>query len=210
MRLILEPESSGFAYHNRVRGINLSHLKMFIIRLVEAVAGRRFEEDDRCLSQIFAAMIRDYNPMISKMAYSYTNTKADYDDLRQDIMVNLWKGLKTFRFESQTGTWVYRVALNTCVSTIRSRKWLASRNDGENVLLSMTDSDDDKNHIESVELLHSMIQGLSQDDKAIINLWLDDMSYEEISAIMGLKRNTVATRIRRIKEKLANEFNDKI
>ncbi|MDE5773750.1 MAG: sigma-70 family RNA polymerase sigma factor, partial [Muribaculaceae bacterium] len=97
-----------------------------------------------------------------------------------------------------------------CVSTIRARKWFGAHSEGENLLLSVAVTEDDKNNIELIELLHSGIQRLSQDDKAIINLWLDDRTYEEIASIMGLKRNTVATRIRRIKEKLANDLNDNL
>ncbi|MDE5773751.1 MAG: hypothetical protein K2H86_04770, partial [Muribaculaceae bacterium] len=106
MRLILDSHTSSISIRH-VGGISLSYIKTYLLLFAEVVSGRKLTNELSCNRQIFTTMIKEYNPMISKMAYSYSNTKEDYDDLRQDIMVNLWKGLQTFRFESQTGTWVY-------------------------------------------------------------------------------------------------------
>lgn len=153
--------------------------------------------------EVFMMIMKEYNPLISKLAYSYSRSRSDYDDLCQDIQLNIWKGLQTFRNESEMSTWVYRVSLNTCVSTIRSQR-RNTLNKGENSLLAtLSDTGEDAENMERIEELHHLISKLGPEDKAIINLWLADKSYEEISAVMGMKRNTVATRLRRIKEKLS-------
>ena len=154
----------------------------------------------------FLSLMRQYDPLIRRIAFSYSDTREEFEDLRQDILLNIWKGIAGFRHDSSPSTWIWRVALNTCVSTIRSRRHSVSAARDESLLRTVAAEEADEEKIEMLDLLHRAISRLSPDDKAIITMWLDEKSYEEIAELMGMNRNTVATRLRRIREHLAKEI----
>ena len=150
----------------------------------------------------FNELIALENATISRICFSYSCSVVEFEDLRQDALINIWRGLHSFRGESSMKTWIYRVTINSCLSTIRRH----SRHQHESLdgLYGLIDSDDSDK--ESIEQLHRIINTLDPDEKAIIMMWLDELSYDEIGAAMGLNRNTIATRIRRIKEKITKEY----
>lgn len=134
----------------------------------------------------------------------FSKDADEVDDLFQDVLINLWKGLDSFGGRSSVRTWIYRIALNTCISGQRKRKRQHS------VPLTMDinlfeDGDDDTLQ---VKMLYERINSLGLYDRALILLWLDNMSYEEIGAVMGISEKNVSVRLVRIKEKLKN-INDK-
>ncbi len=162
------------------------------------------EEGDSsyALEREFKALIERENATISRICFSYSGSVAEFDDLRQDALINIWRGMESFRGEASRKTWIYRVTVNSCLSTIRKQ----SRHEHESLesLYGLIDTDDyDK---EEIEQLHRVISKLKPEEKAIIMMWLDEMSYDEIGVAMGLPRNTIATRIRRIKEKITKEY----
>lgn len=156
--------------------------------------------DKAAVKARFEHVLAEHGDMISGICYSFASDAEEYADLRQDTLLNLWRGLRQFREDSRLSTWVYRVAMNTCVSGYRQR-----RRRGRKVPLSEiadpADTPDDTR--ERVEYLHTLIGHLGALDRSIILLWLDERSYDEIAEIMGMPRNTVATRLRRIREKLS-------
>ncbi|MDE7414679.1 MAG: sigma-70 family RNA polymerase sigma factor [Muribaculaceae bacterium] len=172
-----------------------------IIRHLFAAVFSAKKEDKASQERRFSQIIQDYGSIISGISFSYSNNPEDMKDLRQDIMINIWKGLKNFRGDSSLSTWIYRVALNTCVSTIRTKSRKVQ------VISLETNMDiadeEDRSRQEKTEWLHSKIASLSPLDKAIITMWLDDRKYEEIAEVTGISRNNVAVRINRIKEKLS-------
>lgn len=150
----------------------------------------------------FIDLIRRENPTISKICFSYSCDKADYEDLRQDALINLWRGMKSFRGDSSERTWVYRIVVNSCLSTIRRQR--RHRHESlDKLFLLIEDSAGDR---ERIEQLYQLINVLGATDRAVIMMWLDKLSYDEIAEATGMNRNTVATRIRRIKEKLKIEY----
>lgn len=107
-----------------------------------------------------------------------------------------------FHGGSSVKTWIYRVTVNSCLSTIRKQS--RHKHESLDALYGLIESDDpDK---EAIEQLHRVINMLDPEEKAIIMMWLDELSYDEIGTAMGLNRNTIATRIRRIKEKIIKEY----
>ena len=162
-------------------------------------------EESRNREKDFVAIMKEYGSVINGICFSYSTNADDLKDLRQDIMVNVWKGLKTFRGDSSVSTWIYRVALNTCVSTVRMRSKRPKTVPIENSpVFAESEGDDGLN--DRIERLHSLIADLSPLDKAVITMWLDERKYEEIALVSGISRNNVAIRINRIKQKLANNF----
>lgn len=148
----------------------------------------------------FLSVIREYERVIYKVCYLYTTKNATLNDLYQDVVLNLWKAFPKFRHECKISTWIYRIALNTCISFIRKEK-----NVPEIVTLTqeidwMTEDRDPL--MEMLRQLYRMINQLGQLEKSIILLYLEEKSYEEISEITGLTVTNVATRLSRIKDKL--------
>lgn len=148
--------------------------------------------------------MKENKDTIYTVCYMFSNDSEEVNDLFQEVLINLWKGLDSFKAQSDIRTWIYRIALNTCISANRKKKKI------EKVSLSMNiDLFDDKDEkAKQVQLLHDRINKLQPFDKAIVLLWLENMSYDEIGAIVGISTNNVAIRLFRIKEKLKNMSND--
>lgn len=154
------------------------------------------------IEQEFKELVARENATISKICFSYSCSVAEFDDLRQDALINIWRGMQTFRKESSPKTWIYRVTVNSCLSTIRRQS--RHIHDSLDGLYGLIDSDD--SNMEAIEQMHRVIATLGSQEKAIIMMWLDELSYDEIAVAMGLNRNTVATKIRRIKEKITKGY----
>lgn len=151
------------------------------------------------MDQEFVEMIHTYERVIYKVCYMYTTPRTPLPDLYQEVVLNLWKAFGKFRHECKVSTWVYRIALNTCISFIRKEK-----NIPEIVTLTqVTDCMEEPDETDEMfRQLYRMINQLGQLEKSIILLYLDEKSYEEISEITGLTVTNVATKLNRIKEKL--------
>ena len=151
--------------------------------------------------QEFLSVIKEYERVIYKVCYLYTSRNATLNDLYQDVVLNLWRAYPMFRGECKISTWIYRIALNTCISFIRKEK-----NVPEIVTLTPYESEWMTEEQDSFQLmlkeLYYLIGQLGQLDKSIILLYLEEKSYEEISEITGLTVTNVATKLNRIKEKL--------
>lgn len=153
----------------------------------------------------FASIIQEHSRIINKVCYFYATDKMPFEDLRQEIYVNIWLGLKQFRSESKMSTWIYRVAVNSALMTLRSSKQRIETISLDFGILDVSTEIDDTQR-ENLQTLQSLINRLEEIEKAIILLWLDEYSYEEIADTLGLKRNTVAVKIHRIKDKLSKQI----
>lgn len=129
----------------------------------------------------------------------FSKDNDEVQDLFQDILTNLWTGFDSFRGEAQQKSWVWRVALNTCISVERKKK---KRPQSAQLSMDIDLYAADDNDILQVQAQHKRINSLGLVDRAIILLWLEDMSYEEIGAIMGITASNVGVKLFRIKERL--------
>jgi RNA polymerase sigma-70 factor, ECF subfamily len=148
--------------------------------------------------------------IILKIARAYTVNVADKEDLINDIVLELWRSFKRFKGDSKVSTWIYRVALNTSMNYKRKKEkdklfFPDDLNQFENRQL-INDPPDSSNS----EILYQCIDELSQLNKAIILLYLDGNSHDEISEITGISKTNVGTRISRIKEQIKNLATTKI
>lgn len=144
-------------------------------------------------------MVREHKSTIYTVCYMFSKDPDEVNDLFQDVLVNLWKGFDGFRHDAKPETWIWRVALNTCISVDRKK-----RRDGEKVPLDMnanlfTDTDGDSRQIRQ---LYGRINRLGLVDRAIVLLWLENMSYEEIGAIIGITARNVGVKLFRIRQQL--------
>lgn len=138
--------------------------------------------------------------------YASLNTNLSIEDLFQEISLNLWKSYPKFvkRPDCQLSTWVYRVALNVCISQIRKKDNMSYQPINEEVI-RITEISAEK---EQVQQLYQLIHKLNREEQALIYLYLDDKSHKEIADIMGLSISNVGTKIQRIKQKLKQMSNN--
>ena len=149
--------------------------------------------------QEFSRMVREHKSTIYTVCYMFSNDADEVSDLFQETLINLWKGFESFRHESKVSTWIYRVAMNTCISADRKK-----RKQGSKVPLSMNINlyDDEDHETKQVRQLHERIQRLDLIDRALVMMWLEGMSYEEIADVVGISVKNVGVKLVRIKEKL--------
>lgn len=148
--------------------------------------------------KLFAQMIGEQKSTIYTVCYMFSKDQAEVNDLFQEVLIHLWKGYDDFEGRSDVRTWVYRVALNTCISLDRQRR---RRSDFE-LQMDINLFEDRDSDTRQVDLLHQRIAQLQPFDRAIVLLWLEDISYEEIGQIVGISTKNVSVRLVRIKEQL--------
>ncbi|MBR4065154.1 MAG: sigma-70 family RNA polymerase sigma factor [Bacteroidaceae bacterium] len=151
------------------------------------------------LEKEFETVVRQHRSTIYTVCYMFSNDADEVADLFQDILINMWKGFPNFRGESDVRSWIWRVSLNTCITAERKKKRM-----GNIIPLSIDinlfeDSDDDTRQI---RMLRDRICRLGHFDRAIVLLWLENLSYEEIGAIVGISAKNVSVRLVRIREQL--------
>lgn len=150
----------------------------------------------------FMDMIRQNEGVIYKVASFYVDREHPMGDLYQEIVLNLWKGFSSFRGESKHSTWIYRIAINTCVSFYRrNRKQVAFMDIAVDVPEEVENND-------QINELYRLINKLGKIERALVLLYLDDKSYKEIAEITGITVTNVATKLNRIKEKLRQMSNN--
>jgi len=154
----------------------------------------------------FIKDIKQHEGFIYKIASAYTNTSDDRNDLVQEILYQLWKSFDSFQQKSSAGTWIYRVALNVAIYQLRqSNKRIQTILVDEHVLdQHEKDNSDDE---EKWQLFRVQMDKLNLLDKGIVMLYLDNKSYDEIAAIIGISKTNVGTKLQRIKEKLKQQIN---
>lgn len=152
----------------------------------------------------FENVVKKYSLLITKVCYYFATNISELKDLRQDVLINIWSGWDKFRMQSKPSTWIYRVCFNTCISYQRKNK----QRKKEIPLTNVLEIEDKPFDIQKYKEMHRLISLLGSEDKAIILMWLDESSYDEIAEVTGMKRNTVATRLKRIKEKLVKLSNE--
>lgn len=150
----------------------------------------------------FINLLTAHKALIYKVCFMYASTREDLNDLYQEVVVNLWCAYPRFRNDSKISTWMYRIALNTCISDLRKKRAV------DYVPLSMDmGGDEDCLPNESLKEMYELIRRLDKYERMLVLLWLDENSYDEIASITGSNRNTVAVRLHRIKEKLRKMSN---
>ena len=152
----------------------------------------------------FTEMIGRHEKIIFSVCFFYATSEVPFEDIRQEVLISLFKGYRNFRQESSESTWVYKVCINTCLFSLRKLTPRIKTYSFDELPTIHFQDDSDNELMEKLEWLYSMIAQLNPMDKALIVMWLDDLSYEEIASNMGIPRNTVASRLYRIKEKLSS------
>ena len=148
----------------------------------------------------FLEQVRLYNNVIRKICFVYCRNKSDREDLYQEIILQLWKSYPSFNGRSAFSTWMYRVAFNTAI-TARTRATLFV--DAERIPDIATDDETMSDLSEDIRLLYRAISRLDRTGKALILLWLEQKSYEEMAETIGISVKNVSVKLVRIKNRLA-------
>ena len=146
----------------------------------------------------FAQLVEEQKSTIYTVCYMFSKDQDEVSDLFQEVLVNLWKSFPTFEGRSDIRTWVYRVAMNVCVSLDRKKK----HRDTVPLTMDINPYEDENPNSKQMEMLRKRISLLGPFDRAIIMLWLENMSYDEIAAVVGISVKNVSVRLYRIKEEL--------
>ena len=149
--------------------------------------------------QEFTNLIREHRSTIYTVCYMFSKDSDEVADLFQEILINIWNGLDKFRGESSIRTWIWRISFNTCVSHQRKQ---ARRVKGSPLNMSIDLFDESTEDIKQIRMLQKRIRKLGPFDRAIVLLWLEDLSYAEIGEIVGISEKNVSVRLVRIKEQL--------
>ena len=148
----------------------------------------------------FEKQLTENELLIYKVCRLYAYTEADRQDLFQEIVIQLWKAYPKFKGQSQISTWLYRVAINTAITGLRKQKdFIVSY---EPASLPQYTDDNTSAEEEQLKELHKAIEQLNQVEKAIVMLYMEDRSYEEMEEILGMSQGNLRVKMNRIKEKL--------
>ncbi len=156
-------------------------------------------------NDFYHSWILPFSGIIIKICRAYANTEEDFEDYYQEVCLQIWKSRKNFKEKSEWSTWVYRVALNVCLTLIKKKRIPA----GVFPIKEVADPHPSEEE-EDIVNLYAAIRTLSEIDRAIILLYLEEKSYREIALIMGTKTTNIGVKINRIKKRLKTILNEKV
>lgn len=150
----------------------------------------------------FLIVIKQNQGIIHKVCNIYCDGQEDRNDLFQEIVAQLWKSFPSFREESKFSTWMYRVALNTAITSFKKTKRRPDQNRLTYENFQVKDENYDIETEEEIKNLHRAVAQLTGVEKSIVLLFLENKKYEEIAEITGITQNYVRVKMNRIKKKL--------
>lgn len=156
-------------------------------------------------NNIFRTWLNQHKPLLFKVVHAYAFTPEDRDDLFQEIAIQVWRSIPSFRHDSAVTTWLYRVSLNTAIKwTTKEKKHHEGRQpieNTENLLCDLPNQMDER-----LAWIYEQISTLNEIDRSLMLLLLDGFSYKEISDIMGIGESHVGVKIHRIKKHLIGKL----
>lgn len=156
------------------------------------------------LEKEFENVVRQYKANLYMICYMYAKDKDEANDFFQETLIRLWQGFKQFRGESKINTWVSRICINTCISSLRKKKKHAKTIP---LSIDMELLEETNENGKQLAQMYRLIDKLGVLDKALVLLWLENMSYAEIAEVMGLSISNVSVKLTRIKGKLKEMAN---
>ena len=147
-------------------------------------------------------LVQEHRLLLYKVCRVYCFTEVDRQDLFQEIVIQLWKSYPGFRGDSKFSTWLYRIALNTAISDLRKHKRRPSTTSTDDIPPALPEMTWPGEEEQQLQQLYAAINRLSDVEKALVMLYLEDKSYEEMEEIMGINQNNLRVKMNRIREKL--------
>lgn len=155
----------------------------------------------KSIEKEFVKLMSENQRLVHKVCKIYTDNPLDHDDLFQEITLQLWKSFTTFRGDAKFSTWAYRIALNTAMTLYRKKhKTIDTENDRD--LYQIKIKYEEYTEDERLQTIYNAIHLLSDIEKALIMMFLDNKTYREISEILGITEGNARVKMNRAKEKL--------
>ncbi|TSJ39340.1 RNA polymerase sigma factor [Mucilaginibacter corticis] len=154
---------------------------------------------------VFKQIFEANSKKIFHLCYGYTGDDDAANDLLQETFLKVWQNLDKFRNQAMISTWIYRIAVNTCLTYLRSEKRQAK--DELTPLIAETKIEEVSEKTEQVALLYKCISKLEESERIIITMVLDELPYPEIAEISGISEGNLRVKIFRIKQKLTELYN---
>jgi len=152
-------------------------------------------------SDFYTISILPYSGIIIKICRAYTNSQEDFEDYYQEVCLQIWRSKDNFKQQSEWSTWIYRLSLNVCLTLLKKKK-NNKQHQTSDYLPPEAVEDSRVFSDESLNQLYSAIRQLSEIDRGVILLYLEEKTYQEIADIIGTNPNNIGVRIKRIKERL--------
>ncbi|MBP8792214.1 MAG: RNA polymerase sigma factor [Lutibacter sp.] len=159
------------------------------------------------LEHKFITEFQENQNIIHKVCRIYTSDQDSHNDLFQEITIQLWKAYPKFRGDSKLSTWMYRIGLNTAITLYRKSKRTVTTQDFDTVLHKIAATSYDATEEEQLTLMYKAIHQLSDIDKGLIFLYLEDKNYAEISETLGISEVNARVKMNRIKGRLRTILN---
>ena len=156
------------------------------------------------LERQFSQTVAEHKSTIYTVCYMFSKDADEVNDLFQEVLVNIWNGFDNFEHRSDIKTWIYRISLNTCISLDRKKR----RSSNARLTMDINLFEDHDEDTRQVDMLHKRISRLQPFDRAIVLLWLENLTYEEIGQIVGITTKNVSVRLFRIREQLKQMSNN--
>lgn len=158
--------------------------------------------------QEFEQLLQQHQKIVYKVVNTYCWQVDDRADLAQEIAIQLWRAFPKYDGQRKFSTWMYRIALNVAISSVRQNKntllhAVALDESHQNIGADQADSKIDEN----IHYLQRFISQLDTLNRALMLLYLEDHSYREIADIVGISETNVATKISRLKQRIRDEIN---
>lgn len=150
----------------------------------------------------FEKHIGEHELLLHKVCHIYAYTNADRQDLFQEMVIQLWKAYPSFKGDSKLSTWMYRIAINTAITSLRKQKSFITSYEPNSFPEQASDDSAGMEQEEKLEQLYKAVEQLNAIEKAIVMLYMEDRSYLEMEDILGISEGTLRVKMNRIKEKL--------
>lgn len=154
------------------------------------------------MQEEFVGLVQEHRSLLYKVCRLYCFSEADRQDLFQEMIIQLWRSYPHFRGESKFSTWLYRIALNTAISDLRKQRRRPSPVNMSEIPTPLQEMTWPGEEEQQLRQLYAAIDKLSEIEKALVMLYLEDRSYEEMEEILGINQNNLRVKMNRIREKL--------
>jgi RNA polymerase sigma-70 factor (ECF subfamily) len=161
-------------------------------------------------NDFYISSILPYSGIIIKICRAYTDSQEDFEDYYQEVCLQIWRSRDKFRGDSKWSTWIYRLSLNICLTLIKKKKRNRQHHTSDYQIQTEAIEDELTFSDESLNLLYEAIKQLSEIDRAVILLYLEEKPNKEIADIIGTTPNNIGVRVNRIKERLKKLLDGKI
>jgi RNA polymerase sigma factor (sigma-70 family) len=149
----------------------------------------------------FEEKIREHELLIHKVCSMYAYSEADRQDLFQDVVIQHWQSYSKYRGDAKFSTWLYRVAINTAITGLRKKKDFITSTEPFS-LPHKADDESSKEEEDRLREMYEAIAKLNDIEKAVVMLYMEERTYEEMEEILGISESTLRVKMNRIREKL--------